>query len=390
MRLYVMSDLHLEHATSLQQSLPTPSHASDVLVLAGDIVSLAMLDPTNRSAEAATHRAVFEAFRQQATRLFTRIIFVPGNHEAYGIAWETVGERLRYAFPEAMVLDNSSVVLDGVRFIGSTLWSDFKDGDADHARDCLKHMNDFNFIRTGKRMDDTGAPAAIVPLDVFDAHQESKAYIAREIDASTDPCVVITHHAPSMRSAWTPASPMTSNGQTLADGERLSSVDISGAFCSAMDDFIASRFMTVLWVHGHTHRPVDYVIGGTRVISNPRGYSSEASARDFSTELWADPLRPDAGPQFWPRTNMSTPSVALPQDRSHVQVPSAPTSALAPSENTHTHPQTAPRTGMSGSGSRSQGMRLGVALKTSNFFTAEPPAAPQSQQLFPARGQQRH
>jgi Icc-related predicted phosphoesterase len=27
-----------------------------------------------------------------------------------------------------------------------------------------------------------------------------------------------------------------------------------------------------LWIHGHIHTSSDYVIGGTRVVANPRGY----------------------------------------------------------------------------------------------------------------------
>jgi hypothetical protein len=30
-----------------------------------------------------------------------------------------------------------------------------------------------------------------------------------------------------------------------------------------------------LWIHGHTHRRVDTVVDGTRVVSNPRGYPHE-------------------------------------------------------------------------------------------------------------------
>jgi hypothetical protein len=27
-----------------------------------------------------------------------------------------------------------------------------------------------------------------------------------------------------------------------------------------------------LWVHGHTHSSFDYLLNGTRVVCNPRGY----------------------------------------------------------------------------------------------------------------------
>ncbi len=31
-----------------------------------------------------------------------------------------------------------------------------------------------------------------------------------------------------------------------------------------------------LWVHGHTHRSVDYQVGRTRVFANQRGYPGQA------------------------------------------------------------------------------------------------------------------
>ena len=30
-----------------------------------------------------------------------------------------------------------------------------------------------------------------------------------------------------------------------------------------------------LWIHGHTHTVFDYVVSGTRIVCNPRGYPKE-------------------------------------------------------------------------------------------------------------------
>ena len=45
-----------------------------------------------------------------------------------------------------------------------------------------------------------------------------------------------------------------------------------------------------LWVHGHLHHSVDYVCGGTRVLSNPRGYWSERGNENpsFDVDLVVD------------------------------------------------------------------------------------------------------
>jgi len=39
-----------------------------------------------------------------------------------------------------------------------------------------------------------------------------------------------------------------------------------------MEDFILDNENIKVWVHGHMHDPVDYMIGETRVLANPRGY----------------------------------------------------------------------------------------------------------------------
>ena len=43
-----------------------------------------------------------------------------------------------------------------------------------------------------------------------------------------------------------------------------------------------------LWIHGHVHHSRDYLVDGTRVLCNPRGYSLHSGAdenRDFDASL---------------------------------------------------------------------------------------------------------
>jgi len=78
----------------------------------------------------------------------------------------------------------------------------------------------------------------------------------------------VTHHAPSMRSVEA----------------RYRDDIVTTAFASSLDEFIESTEPT-LWVHGHVHHHVDYVLGKTRIVGNPRGYPSEASYQRFNTAL---------------------------------------------------------------------------------------------------------
>ena len=61
---------------------------------------------------------------------------------------------------------------------------------------------------------------------------------------------------------------------------------LNGAFASNLNELVLSSG-ALLWVHGHTHYWVDYSIGNTRVMCNPRGYAGE-DVRGFDPNLVID------------------------------------------------------------------------------------------------------
>lgn len=67
-------------------------------------------------------------------------------------------------------------------------------------------------------------------------------------------------------------------------GEDQRSDLISGAYASHLDELVKGSGAT-LWVQGHTHHAVDYSLGDTRVLSNPRGYAGEEEVPGFCPEL---------------------------------------------------------------------------------------------------------
>lgn len=235
MKLNILSDLHLNVAP-----FAVPETDADVVILAGDI---------GRPRDAAAW----------ATRLGKPVLYVPGNHEYYGDTLDGAILALREACAgtRIRVLDDDEAVLDGVRFLGSTLWTDFGlfgDGDrrAEAMRDGQRWVRDFSRIRTA------GAQEALfTPEDSaarFDRHAQWLA--ARLATLHPGPTVVITHHAPSPMSvhprfAGSPLNPcFVSDAGYLLDGTRAG-----------------------LWIHGHTHDSFDYAVNGTRVVCNPRGYA---------------------------------------------------------------------------------------------------------------------
>jgi predicted phosphodiesterase len=239
MRICVLSDLHREFGQT-----PLPVVDADVIVLAGDI------DRGTRGI--AWARVTFPG---------VPVLYVAGNHEHYGERIGRLHEKLRDAAAASNVhiLENETFELNGYRFFGATLWTDFSlVGDrttAMFAAGCRdKGMNDYRKIR---RKDG----GRLHPKHTAMLHADSRLKLVQFLGAGDRTrSIVITHHAPSIRS--------------LPESKHAD--PISAAYASNLEDLIIERG-PALWVHGHIHVPVDYSIGSTRVLNNAYGYPAEAA-----------------------------------------------------------------------------------------------------------------
>lgn len=235
MKLNILSDLHLG-----QGSLELPCNDADVVVLAGDIA---------RPAEAVAW----------AARLGKPVLYVPGNHEFYGSSITGTVAHLKAlcAGTSVRLLDDSEAILGNVRFLGSTLWTDFRlfgDGDDRAAAEgeASRFMRDFSRIHVDETRERLFTPRASALL--FERHA---AWLDRKLaEAHPGPTVVITHHAPSPKSIHPRFAGSKLNACFVSDAGRL-----------------AGRDRAQLWIHGHTHDSFDYDLNGTRVVCNPRGYA---------------------------------------------------------------------------------------------------------------------
>jgi predicted phosphodiesterase len=243
--LHVLSDLHLEHGAPFE----LPALDADVLVLAGDI---------------GRGLAGLEWIMQAAGR---PVVFVAGNHEFYGHALPgLIGElRASAVGSPVYVLEDDEIVLDGVRFLGCTLWTDFEfvGGDAGRRARSMeiaaRVVNDYKQVHFSG---DPGGNRPLRPADTLAAHHASRAWLAQRLDEPfAGPTVVVTHHQPLIRSR-----PRSSALQA-----------VGGAFASDLTAMMGGDRVQ-LWVYGHTHRAADLDVGGTRVVSNPRGYPHEPVA----------------------------------------------------------------------------------------------------------------
>jgi predicted phosphodiesterase len=237
-RLQVLSDLHLERG-----SAPPVVADADIVVLAGDI------------APGVTGlRAAIGWWPERP------IVYVPGNHEPYGHGLPSLTGELRAvaAAANAWVLERDEIVIDGVRFLGCTLWSDFDVAGA-HERSlsmaiCGDLVNDYEHIMW------TPQARTLRPHDTLRLHRASRRWLEHRLVTRHDgPTVVVTHHAPLPPRA------------RITDPLRRA---LAGAFVSDLTDLMGAD-RVALWIHGHTHRRVDVAVHGTRVVSNPRGYPHE-------------------------------------------------------------------------------------------------------------------
>lgn len=187
------------------------------------------------------------------------VLFTPGNHEFYGAR---VGKRLKEMADickkgGVTLLQNRSVVLDGVRFAGATTWTDFLLDGAGYqalARNAARQMiHDFTGIFVG---DGKGKGAMLSPEYTERMHARALRFFDRAwVDAYEEPVVIVMHHAPSRRS--------------VSDNFKKSA--LNPAFASDMDNLVGWSNARLL-VHGHVHHTLDYSLGATRILCNPRGH----------------------------------------------------------------------------------------------------------------------
>lgn len=195
------------------------------------------------------------------------VLYVPGNHDFYGARWQSELERGREAAAAAgirLLAVGETLDIEGVRFIGATVWTDYALlGEAWRAPtqaacgDRVGGMRDHRRIKVRLRSGETNAfrpPAAAA------AHVEQLGRIERALaEPHAGPTVVVTHHAPHPHS--------------LGRQGPLQAID--AAYASDCSRVLEGEHAPDLWIHGHVHRSSDYVVGGTRVLANPRGRRGE-------------------------------------------------------------------------------------------------------------------
>lgn len=273
MRCHYMSDLHLE-----TQGFPWQLPKGDILILAGDLCHARCLDPAQTDRYSIDQRARVMPFMDMARLNFAHVLLVAGNHDHYdGVFDETVGI-LKRELPGVTVLDNDHVEIVGVRFFGTTLWSEFERRSEAAMNGVRRRMGEYFFVKKrtcdaqGRELFKKFRPEDA--LKAFDASWQALQCCLAE--GNGKPTVVITHHAPSRQGI---------NSKFAGNG-------LDGAYVSDLDEAIATFTDVPVWVHGHTHIRRRYRIGGTAVVANCRGFDEkDVSAKGFSPKIFFDVWR---------------------------------------------------------------------------------------------------
>ena len=237
MKVAYYSDLHLE-----MQSWTPPNTDADVIALVGDIH--------------IGDKGIDWALRHFPDK---PVIYVPGNHEYYcGINMQLLNESLlnKAKGINVHVLIDDSVSIEGVNFIGTTLWTDFslhEDSKISMAL-ALGMINDYRLIKV---RDYSMVDRRFTPSDASELHKEAISFIEQQLSSSKSN-VLLCHYG-----IHSSCSEPKYRGDSLQP-----------AFTSDITSLLLQHEHTLkAVVYGHTHHNQDFLIGSIPAYTNQRGYA---------------------------------------------------------------------------------------------------------------------
>lgn len=277
MKLALASDLHLEFGDI---TLPN-THGAKVLILSGDILLAEVLH--NHTIDKTTGQVFgynlsinqslavrFRSFLRHVSEEYEYIIYVLGNHEYYSGKYPDAVKWLQDEFKNYKnihLLEHSHIEIEGVTFVGGTLWTSMNNSDPMTLQIIRGTMNDFNLIRNSEEN-----YRKFSPSDAVRNHVKAVDYIKQIVES--DPSkryVVVGHHGPT---------PLSINPIYKSD------YHMNGGYASDLSQFIIDHPQIKLWTAGHTHSPHRYYMGETLVACNPRGYAGhEDCAATFTLKF---------------------------------------------------------------------------------------------------------
>ncbi|UYM17963.1 metallophosphoesterase [Endozoicomonas euniceicola] len=257
------SDLHneMQDHSLIDEPKVISSDKADIFVLAGDI-----------------HNGIesIQYAKSVAKKHNKPVIFIAGNHEYYGhdlIETEKILRKESSSEENVYFLEKDSIVLNNIRFLGCTLWSNFELYEQvipGSKAFCMAwsegRINDFSKITMNNR--------AISSGDMENLNQDCMQWLQKEfLMPHSGPTVVITHFAPvpdCVDEKWKKEPPEFN--------------ELSPYFVNNLTEFITT-WQPDFWFYGHTHSNICLKIGKTQIISNQKGYPSEEDSTGYRPDM---------------------------------------------------------------------------------------------------------
>jgi len=241
MRIRLLSDVHFEFYEDKELY---ENKGEDVLVIAGD---LAVGGPN-----------IVDALSKFAKNT-EEVVYVPGNHEYYRNSIPEVDAYVRNATRDTNVhfLNPGNVRIDGVAFIGATLWTEFNNNQFSKLV-AAQQINDFRSIRGF----DTDYCVML--------YNEHLSYIKEAYEKLDGKKVIVTHFLPD---------------KICIDPQYQGESAMNDYFSNNLGEWIQDLQDTPYWLFGHTHSPVNKEINNTKVIANPYGYNKNHNYKELILEV---------------------------------------------------------------------------------------------------------
>jgi hypothetical protein len=156
-----------------------PAVNGDVMILAGDIVTLRDYEPLDQ---------ILRKWKKP-------VLYVTGNHEYYTRRPMNEEENrfkawLEDRHPHVKLLLDEEVSIGGVNFFGGTMWTDFNGGDLRAMETARSQMNDYRLIYNSDQ-------TVFTPADSIALHKTFASKLLTWFTKKlSGPRVVISHNAP--------------------------------------------------------------------------------------------------------------------------------------------------------------------------------------------------
>jgi Icc-related predicted phosphoesterase len=201
---------------------------------------------------------------------YKKVFYVMGNHEHYHGKFHKTKQLLLSLMPSNVtILEKECFDYEGIMFLGGTLWTDMNKNDPITIFTMKDFMYDYKIVQNF--YESKNLYYKLTPDYTIAEHRKTLEYFKTMLAIKRHmPVVVITHMAPSFASV----------------NERYRyETTTNGGYASELSEFILDNDNIKVWIHGHMHDSVDYMIGNTRILSNPKGYHLGENSQGFDPAL---------------------------------------------------------------------------------------------------------